>query len=197
MCSSDLTIYKAIYDDLGLAAKGKVGGKAASTLRAAINASKKEFARDELSNLIELRIKTRAADQLPYINSAAIKDALRKSEKGKDILSKLGAGEIAEIESLLNKITPPGLPPPGGANFGSGRFFRGEALITGIGYLLGYNPATAAAIGGVAQGVPYVISRLLVTKPGRDFLRTISTAKITPEMPKITVLYQTLKSLFS
>lgn len=194
----DSTLEDAIKG--GAAGPGRVG-KAATDLRAAIQASKKDFAREDLANLIEQRIRTRAGDNLQSINIASIKDALRKTEKGKQIIDRLGAGEVAQIEGMLNQINPPSLPPPGGANFGSGKFLKTEGLLSGLGYLLSLGDprgaAAGAAIGAAAQGTEYWLSRFLMTKPGRDFLRTLSNANLSANPAAVPALYQTMNTLIN
>ena len=193
-------LYSVVHEVLDDAAKAPgTTGEAATVLKGAINASKKEFARDELAKLIERKIHTRTADKIQSINTAAIQDTLRKTEKGKKIIERLGAGEIAQIEGELRRINPPPLPPPGGASYGSGKFWQKQGILGGISSLIGLatgDPKAAAGVmaaGNVVMGAEYYLSRLLVTKPGRDFLRELSKAQLTPALAG--PLFNTMKKL--
>lgn len=193
-------IYKSIGDTLDQAISQEgPASQTASDLKAAINASKKEFAREDLATMIERKIRTRPGDNIQSINMAGIQDAMRKTAKGKEIIDRLGVGEVTQIEGMLKQINPPSLPPPSGVNFGSGKFLKTEGLLSGLGYLISAGDpkaaASAAAAGAAVQGTEYALSRLLVTKPGRDFLRVLSKANLSPGSAAIPALYQSMKQL--
>jgi len=166
----------AIEKDLDDVIKaGTAPGNAAAMLKNARNAFRRERATLDLGELIESGVRKGRSDLLESFNPAGpIKNF--KSDKFKILRESFTSGEQAEILSLLKSLKGvPALPPVGGAEAGSLRAVARGGGVFGAATLLGVEPTTAQALGGLAASGPFLISRVVTTEPGRRLLRRLLT----------------------
>ena len=159
-------IYASFYDDLKEIEKiGGEHGEAATNLKTAIEASRKTFAKEDFSALIEKNIKFRSGDNIPMIDLKTIRNKLKNSPLGNKIQKSIEPDEWETINSALNKLAEetPGLPPARGAQFGSGKFTSVAGIVYGLSRLFGIEPASASAIAGAAGSGPYMINPAFIT----------------------------------
>lgn len=190
-------IYAAYHDDLEHAAKmaGKTGQET-QNLREAIEFSKKRFAAEDLSSIIEKHITPQKGSGIESINVGRIEKELRTTRKGKKIASSVDPMELREIKKTLyahKKV--PNLPPPSGNFFGSGGFWYTNGFITGALGLIGIDLSTAASIGSVASSMPWAISKLVTTEKGREFLKYASQRQMYARFPKGAAAFQAGKEI--
>lgn len=198
-------IYSAYHADLDQAARtlpgkgplvGPIESNAATDLQHAIDSSRKAFVKEDYSNLIEKHISTQETSGLQQIKPNKIMDDLRKTKTGQNIMKNLDPTELKDIQNTLTVYSKvPKLPPPNGATYGSGGYWMTAGFITGATKLLGADLATATAIGGTVASTPHMISKLLLTEPGRDFIRYASKANLIGRMPTTSMAIQAGKAL--
>lgn len=180
-------LYAGIMQDMENAAAQGVPG--AEHLMEGITQQRRAFAAQDLEELITANIsKPRPVDGLQTVDTGKLLKTLqepqgRKYELLNSFLDKSPA-ERAEIESLLHDMNRRNvrLMPPAGSMFGSGPYLARASGAMAAAKMLGMDPTTAA---GVTTAGSYIISRALMTHPGREMLRqmmadssTINTTQI-------------------
>lgn len=163
-------IFAAARDDFDAAvAQGQPGRPAVEALKEFNQAWRKTQAADELQDAMLNKgvIRTRD-DGLREIHVQRMQELLRKD---KFLRESLSPQDLAEVTAVVDKLRGiPILPPQAGQQFGAGQ----TAVRGAIGYVagsgLGLEPGTAAAIAGAA---PWIISRAMMTKPGRALVLKI------------------------
>lgn len=168
------TLFKGVMDSIDEAADAGVPG--ATMLKQAVAAQRRYFAADDLEELITKRgiIGPPRPDGLREIRVGKMLDEVDRAIAGEpsknmrlfvdSFTGQAGADELAEIRDVLafwnERVTA--LPPPRGAQFGSGRLIGAG----GIGLLLGGAEGAGAMIAGERA-----LSWLLSTRPGRAALK--------------------------
>jgi hypothetical protein len=189
-------LWKAMQKDLEAAgAAGNPDMPAVQALKAANTAAKREFAIDDLADIVsvkgggitprpDLQATPGGAEQV-QVNMNRIYKKVLESD---DIKNALGKEEFAELTSDLARMAKVmrALPSPAGQNVGSFQrvksLERGIALAGGAGGAAGLgliDPSTAAMLGGVGMAANYmgpkVLATLIATKPGRMLLERTLT----------------------
>lgn len=168
-------LFKALQQDMERAADSSdLAAQARLALKTANAAARQRFAAEELSDLFTEVIKTRG-DGLTTIDGGRL---LTHVQKNPGLVDVLPAAEQKAIRTTLKALTQlPVLPPRSGVQFGSGPTIGRGLVVGGASNLLGADPMTASALGGVASGLPHLLSRLMVTEPGRAaVVRVLSTS---------------------
>lgn len=189
-------LMSSVFDAYDNAVKsGGAGGAAAESVRTAVNASKKEFAKAELKRIVEQSISEGRKDALPSLNKGRILDELRVG-KGKyaDLIERaLDPYELADIKAAIAGINAPVLPPQPGAPVGSSQRWiqRGVGGLVGgaVGGIMG---AGTGALAGplVADG----LAELMMTQKGRDAVRWASKQGFDMNHETIAMLGQMVAS---
>lgn len=180
------SIYEGIYKDLeATASAGGPSAFGADLNIAAAKASKKEFARQDFSDLIERSIQTREKDQSTWVNFKQLKNHF-KTDKGKSLLSKLDPAERADIMDTIEALSreTSSLPPAGA--YGSGRHIENAAVLTALGHLFGVDPGSLLQTAATGYGMSALLSWALMTAAGRNALRSLSNPKITTALGTAT-----------
>lgn len=172
-------LYHALMDDLEVASSKATGSltgadRAMTALREAHRAARREFLADEMDDIVELGIRTRP-DGFREIRGAMSVNAFDKKLRTDERFAKsFLPGEAEEFRKSLMELTKlPVLLPPPGVQFGSGpSVFRGTAGYT-LASILGADQATAGTIGGATAMTHMLISRAMMSGPGRAALRQI------------------------
>lgn len=189
-------LYGAVYDDYERAIQqAGASGEQAGKLIEAIKASKSEFARDNLSNIIERNITTRSGN-IEYINVPGIKNSLKNTKIGQKIQGSISIPEIQSISEALDSIgTLPSPSAHGASNFGSGKYNIMVGTVFGVARLLGAAPHTAAEIAAIGAAAPHWISKALTTEQGRAFLRAASKRQYNLSMNEGLALAESIKAI--
>ena len=174
-------LVRAAHEDLEAAAAGGMAAlPATQALREANRAAAKEFAQEELADIVtKVGFGKRAnmldltgQQELREIRPGKILDAIRATTpEAKQFRKSLDPAEYREIEATLKElvgIRP--LPPVQGAQFGSGRTLGRATFGSAAGLLLGGSPEATAVGGAVAAYGPQVIANALMTSWGRRTL---------------------------
>jgi hypothetical protein len=166
------SLYAAFHGALENASQTNIPG--AETLQQAIRASRQEHAVERLTRITgEGRgITTQAGTGYTLVSGKKMLNEFERLLADDDVFrGSFTADELADMRSVFegaNRV--PALPPPPSVQRGAGKAAISGTMGGSIGYALGGpEGAQIGAMAGVA--VPEVISRLMVTGPGRQMLR--------------------------
>lgn len=168
-------LYGAILNDIEAAAAS--GEKGASSLLAGIASARRQFAADDLGELVNgATSRPRPTDGLQTLNVGKILQEIERPHKANELLAQFleqNPGEKKEIVALLTDMNRRNvkLIPPAGTITGAGRNTMLFGATAGGLSLAGVNPQTAAAIAGIVPLAVQGVSRALLTKPGRALIR--------------------------
>lgn len=156
-------LYKAAVKDLDASALS-------SDMKAANKAFKAEIATEALQEIVTNQGVVPRRDGLITINTVPIRKWLRASDEAKF----LDPGDVKSLEAVLGKIEKlPAVPPQRGINYGAGPTIGRGMGASGVGYFAGLDPATSALVGGAAAYGPQLVSRMLMSGPGRKALMMV------------------------
>ena len=174
-------LYRSMYQDLEETTAEGFSGSAISeggveALTKAIKAARKEFATDDLKELIETSITpAQGTRDLESVRGATMlrkwETKLRKDERFAGSFTDDDKEAITQTFKDLQEL--PRLPPERGAAAGSAMFgARTGTAYFGTKWLTG-DESLAALAGATAAGLPWLTSRLLVTGPGRELIHVL------------------------
>ena len=173
--SSDL--YRSLYQDLEeTAAQGGLDEEAVTALTSAIKAARKEFATNDLKEMIETSITpAQGTKDLESVRGATMlkkwETKLRRDDRFAGSFTDAEKEQITQTFKDLQEL--PRLPPERGASFGAGMFgARTGTAYLGTKWLTG-DESLAALAGATAAGLPWLTSRLLVSGPGRELIHVL------------------------
>ena len=144
---------------------------AVATLKAYVDAFKRETARGELKDMVESGIRIQQESGATMLNARKILEAINKDTL---FQKSMGADELSAIRHTLTELNRiPALPPPRGAQFGSALTMTKAGTAGGLTYLATGNPYTAALVGSMTPAASLAVSRLLMSEPGRKALLSL------------------------
>lgn len=189
-------LYAAFHHALENASQANIPG--AETLRQAIKASRQEHAVERLQRITgEGRgITTQQGTGYTLVSGKKMLNEFNRLLADDDVFrGSFTADELADMRSIFegaNKV--PALPVPGSVQRGAGKFALNTAVGTTIGGLLG-GPQGAAIGAGVGSTAPEVISRLMMTGPGRSMLRAAFEGRDILRPETLAVLNQAARQI--
>lgn len=172
-------LYGGILNDLEAAAQAQ-GGEGAQQLLDGITASRRQFAANDLADLISgpsgAVSRPRPVDGLQTFNAAKVIQEIKNPHSQNELLSQFleqNPTERTEILDLLEEMNRRNvkLTPVAGTITGSGRNTMVFGAVAGGLKLAGVDSGTAASIAGLAPFALQGLSRALLTAPGRALIR--------------------------
>lgn len=189
-------LYAAFHDALESASQSHIPG--AETLQQAIKASRQEHAVERLQRIVGdgRGITTQQGTGYTLVSGKKMLNEFERLLADDDVFrGSFTAEELADMRSVFEgSVKLPALPPPPSVQRGFGKAGLSGSVGGGIGYALGGpEGAQIGALAGVAA--PEVISRLMMTGPGRQMLRAAFEGRdiLTPQA--LAVLNQASRSL--
>jgi hypothetical protein len=170
-------MYGGVYTDIDNAVAA--GVPEAATLREATQAARREFVEKDLQAMFapDRALLQRSDGAVQVKGRQLLGDFERRLRTDEVFQKSFTPAERSDIQGVLSEMAKlPPLPPARGAQYGSGRVLARSGLATGITQWLTGDPGAAAVVGGLTAGVPAIISRALMTQPGRDLLRQMMQA---------------------
>lgn len=172
-------LYGGILRDIETAAEGQ-GGEGAQSLLEAISASRRQFAADDLRDLISgpsgAVSRPRPIDGLQTFNATKVINEINNPHKNNELLAQFLEQNPTEKEEILSILADMNrrnvkLTPVAGTITGSGRNTMLFGAVAGGLKLAGVDSGTAASIGGLAPFALQGFSRALLTERGRALIR--------------------------
>lgn len=167
-------LYGSFADSLDDAAAGSKH-HAFALLDQAKTSYKRELVQAELADVIENQGIRNVQDGYLQVNANTVLNYIKNNRQ--DLVKRLGPTGPAELSAMENEFREIGkyrsIPVKAGVPIGSGRRIGSTAAGAAVAGKLGADPMTGAAVGAVSGEV---ISRLLMTEPGRKFVHAMFRA---------------------
>ena len=162
-------VYASMLDALD-----NLPGNAPESLQNYRRALRTDFATNDLERIIERGVQQRAVDGMTTISARRIRDAWMNQRNSQFLQESFTVAQRAQIDEFMDEIVRlPAMPTPRGVAAGSVMAItRGGGTAGLVGGITG-SPELGAAAGGAAFIAPRVISRAMMSEPGRRMLRRI------------------------